>query len=170
MRRRRMPARAAPVDHSLLLIDKNDTLDRAGVYVPLTRGRESNRVLAVSGPEASPTYLQDFLTEAIERRWVDTPAVSKLETEDPKAQLAEVEAVIEHMSGRMESARTNNRHRPHSLHQARAKRLIRHYEAACRVRHKLDQVIAAGVTLVARRPAVEVKPPVASDSDIGMDF
>ena len=39
------------VDHSLLVAAADDTPDRAGVYVPMTRGRQTNRaVIATDTP------------------------------------------------------------------------------------------------------------------------
>ena len=36
------------VDHSLLVVAEGDTPDRAGVYVPMTRGRHTNRAVVVT--------------------------------------------------------------------------------------------------------------------------
>jgi hypothetical protein len=58
------------VDRSLLLLD--GATDVAGVYVPMTRGRQSNEAFVVVSGEQTPT---DALTEALSRHWIDEPAV-----------------------------------------------------------------------------------------------
>ena len=49
--------------------------DRAGIYVPLTRGKQEN--LAVVTAENAP-IAKAHLADAISRRWIDTPAISHL--------------------------------------------------------------------------------------------
>ena len=49
--------------------------DRAGIYVPMTRGRHEN--VAVIQAD-SPTIAKQHLVDAISRRWIDTPAISHL--------------------------------------------------------------------------------------------
>ena len=66
------------VDVAVLVIDPEAAMvDRAGVYVPMTRGRERNEVfIAADSTAAARTVLE----EAIGRRWIDTPALSHLST------------------------------------------------------------------------------------------
>ena len=49
--------------------------DRAGIYVPLTRGRQEN--LAVVHADTT-AIAKAHIADAISRRWVDTPAISRL--------------------------------------------------------------------------------------------
>ena len=49
--------------------------DRAGIYVPLTRGRQEN--LAVVNAD-TVAIAKTHLSDAISRRWIDTPAISHL--------------------------------------------------------------------------------------------
>ena len=58
------------VDRSLLLLD--GPTDVAGVYVPMSRGRQSNEAYVVIKGEQS---IMDALTEAMSRHWIDDPAV-----------------------------------------------------------------------------------------------
>ena len=62
--------------------------DRAGIYVPLTRGKHEN--LAVVQADTVPIAKQ-HLTDAISRRWIDTPAITHLH--DPQQQRQSVEPV-----------------------------------------------------------------------------
>ena len=49
--------------------------DRAGIYVPMTRGREENlAVVAADNTAIAKAHLAD----AISRRWIDTPAIAHL--------------------------------------------------------------------------------------------
>ena len=59
------------VDRSFLFLD--GPAGAAGVYVPMTRGRESNEAFIVVRGEESPT---DVLTDALSRTWTDRPAVA----------------------------------------------------------------------------------------------
>lgn len=59
------------VDRSFLFLD--GPAGAAGVYVPMTRGRESNEAFVVVAGEESPT---DVLTDALSRTWTDRPAVA----------------------------------------------------------------------------------------------
>lgn len=69
------------VDHSLLVIAEGDTPDRAGIYVPMTRGRQRNRAIVAAGtPDPDDTEAADIITEALQRRWIDTPAIVKSPT------------------------------------------------------------------------------------------
>jgi conjugative relaxase-like TrwC/TraI family protein len=58
------------VDRSLLLLD--GPTDVAGVYVPLSRGRQGNEAYVVTKGEQT---VIDVLTEAMSRHWIDDPAV-----------------------------------------------------------------------------------------------
>ena len=70
-----MAAQGRTVDHSLLLVD--GPIDAAGLYVPMTRGREGNDVWVVTDP-SSPSDAVDLLAEVIHRRWIDEPAIDLL--------------------------------------------------------------------------------------------
>lgn len=70
-----MAAQGRTVDHSLLLVD--GPIDAAGLYVPMTRGRERNDVWVVTDP-GSPSDPVDVLAEAMHRRWIDEPAIDHL--------------------------------------------------------------------------------------------
>lgn len=59
------------VDTALVLVDT--TIDRAGIYTPMTRGREGNHAYVIS--EGNQTAV-DVLTQATSRRWIDQPAVA----------------------------------------------------------------------------------------------
>lgn len=67
------------VDHSFVLVD--GPIDAAGLYVPMTRGRDGNDVWVVIDP-SSPSDPVDVLAEAIHRRWIDEPAMDQLEAID----------------------------------------------------------------------------------------
>jgi ATP-dependent exoDNAse (exonuclease V) alpha subunit len=58
------------VDRSLLYLD--GPTGASGIYVPLTRGRESNEAFVVVQGEETPA---DVLAEALSRRWIDRPAI-----------------------------------------------------------------------------------------------
>lgn len=60
--------------------------DRAGIYVPLTRGRTEN--LAVVHADNVP-IAKAHLTDAISRRWIDSPAISHLHNNEQEPTLAE---------------------------------------------------------------------------------
>ena len=62
-------AQGRTVDHALLYID--GPTDTAGLYVPLTRGRESNHAYVVT--HDNETAL-DVLETALAQRWIDRPA------------------------------------------------------------------------------------------------
>jgi len=74
-----MAAQGRTVDHALLLVD--GPIDAAGLYVPMTRGRDSNDVWVVLDP-ASPADAVDVLADVLQRRWVDEPAIDRLEAAD----------------------------------------------------------------------------------------
>lgn len=61
------------VDTSLLLIDT--PTDHAGIYTPMTRGREANHAYVVT--EDNQTA-RDVLIQAIGREWTDRPALDRL--------------------------------------------------------------------------------------------
>jgi conjugative relaxase-like TrwC/TraI family protein len=67
-----MAGQGRTVDHSLVLVD--GPIDAAGLYVPMTRGRDDNDVWVVTDP-SSPAGPVDILAEVMQRRWVDTPAM-----------------------------------------------------------------------------------------------
>ena len=70
-----MAAQGRTVDHSLLLVD--GPIDAAGLYVPMTRGRDANDVWVVVDP-GSPADAVDVLADVMQRRWVDEPAIEHL--------------------------------------------------------------------------------------------
>jgi ATP-dependent exoDNAse (exonuclease V) alpha subunit len=156
------------VDHSLLLIDQTDKLDRAGMYVPLTRGRTSNRVLTVSGADPAPSYTYDMLNEALQRRWVDAPAVSHLETDDPQEQLATVKALLRDIAQRIATNRDNNKRRAHPLHRARAGRLRKHHKTARAERDALQVATASAAKEQAIRDSFRKKRRQIDGPDQGL--
>lgn len=70
-----MAGQGRTVDHSLVLVD--GPIDAAGLYVPMTRGREGNEVWVVVDP-TSPGDAVDVLADVMQRRWVDEPAIDSL--------------------------------------------------------------------------------------------
>jgi hypothetical protein len=68
-----MAGQGRTVDHSLVLVD--GSIDAAGLYVPMTRGRDGNHVWVVTDP-ASPADAVDLLAEVMQRRWIDEPAIA----------------------------------------------------------------------------------------------
>jgi hypothetical protein len=70
-----MAGQGRTLDHSLVLVD--GTIDAVGLYVPMTRGRESNDVWVVIDP-TSPADALDVLSDVLQRRWVDEPAIEHL--------------------------------------------------------------------------------------------
>lgn len=59
------------VDRSFLYLDA--PTGAAGIYVPMTRGRESNEAFVVLRGEETPA---DVIAEALSRSWIDRPAVA----------------------------------------------------------------------------------------------
>jgi hypothetical protein len=59
------------VDRSILYLDTPK--GAAGIYVPMTRGRESNEAFVVLRGEETPA---DVIAEALSRSWIDWPAVA----------------------------------------------------------------------------------------------
>ncbi len=59
------------VDRSFLYLDA--PTGAAGIYVPMTRGRESNEAFVVIRGEETPA---DVIAEALARTWIDRPAVA----------------------------------------------------------------------------------------------
>lgn len=53
-------------------------LDRAGLYVPLTRGKHANEVFLQA---ANDTAARQILEDALDRRWIDAPAISHIQTQ-----------------------------------------------------------------------------------------
>jgi hypothetical protein len=68
------------VDNALLLVDAPS--DLAGIYTPMTRGREGNHAYVVI--EDNQTAV-DVLTKAMSRDWIDQPAVARRAHLDPQA-------------------------------------------------------------------------------------
>ena len=62
---------ARTVDRSLLYLD--GPTGASGIYVPMTRGRESNEAFVVIRGEETPA---DVVAEALSRTWIDRPAVA----------------------------------------------------------------------------------------------
>jgi len=59
------------VDRSFLFVD--GPTGAAGIYVPMTRGRESNEVFVAMRGEETPA---DVVSEALSRTWIDRPAIA----------------------------------------------------------------------------------------------
>jgi conjugative relaxase-like TrwC/TraI family protein len=59
------------VDRSLLYLD--GATGASGIYVPMTRGRESNEAFVVIRGEETPA---DVIAECLSRTWIDRPAVA----------------------------------------------------------------------------------------------
>ncbi|MGH9164245.1 MAG: hypothetical protein ACRDZW_01880, partial [Acidimicrobiales bacterium] len=59
------------VDRSLLYLDA--PTGTAGIYVPLTRGRESNEAFVVLADEQTPG---EVVAESLSRHWIDRPAIA----------------------------------------------------------------------------------------------
>ncbi|MDE0804055.1 MAG: relaxase domain-containing protein [Acidimicrobiales bacterium] len=59
------------VDRSILFLD--GPTGAAGIYVPMTRGRESNEVFVAIRGEETPA---DVVSEALARTWIDRPAIA----------------------------------------------------------------------------------------------
>jgi flagellar biosynthesis GTPase FlhF len=59
------------VDRSFLLLD--GPTGAAGIYVPMTRGRETNEVFVAIRGEETPV---DVVSEALSRTWIDRPAIA----------------------------------------------------------------------------------------------
>lgn len=70
-----MAGQGCTVDHSLVLVD--GPIDAAGLYVPMTRGRDGNDVWVVTDPRES-TGPVDVLANVMQRRWIDEPALARL--------------------------------------------------------------------------------------------
>ena len=59
------------VDRSFLFLD--GPTGAAGIYVPMTRGREANEVFVAVRGEETPA---DVVSEALSRTWIDRPAIA----------------------------------------------------------------------------------------------
>lgn len=59
------------VDRSFLFLD--GPTGAAGIYVPMTRGRETNEVFVAIRGEETPV---DVVSEALSRTWIDRPAIA----------------------------------------------------------------------------------------------
>lgn len=70
-----MAGQGRTVDHSLVLVD--GPIDAAGLYVPMSRGRDANDVWVVIDP-ISPNQAVDVLVNVMQRRWADEPAIDHL--------------------------------------------------------------------------------------------
>jgi conjugative relaxase-like TrwC/TraI family protein len=70
-----MAGQGRTVDQSLVLVD--GPIDAAGLYVPMTRGRDGNDVWVVTDP-TWPSDAVDVLAEVMQRRWIDEPAIERL--------------------------------------------------------------------------------------------
>jgi len=68
------------VDRSFLFLD--GPTGAAGIYVPLTRGRESNEVFVAVRGEETPA---DVVSEALARSWIDRPAIALRDELTPPA-------------------------------------------------------------------------------------
>jgi ATP-dependent exoDNAse (exonuclease V) alpha subunit len=68
------------VDRSFLYLDA--PTGAAGIYVPMTRGRETNEAFVVIRGEEVP---EDVIAQALARTWIDRPAVAvRPSTSSPK--------------------------------------------------------------------------------------
>jgi conjugative relaxase-like TrwC/TraI family protein len=74
-----MAGQGRTVDHSLVLVD--GPIDAAGLYVPMTRGRDGNDVWVVTDPRLHAQAV-DVLSEVMRQRWVDEPAIEHAATVD----------------------------------------------------------------------------------------
>lgn len=72
-----MAAQGRTDDHSLLLVD--GPIDAAGLYVPMTRGRDGNDVWVVAD-RSSPADPLHALADVMQQRWVHSPAIRHLPT------------------------------------------------------------------------------------------
>ncbi len=70
-----MAGQGRTVDHSLVLVD--GPIDAAGLYVPMTRGRNGNDVWVVVDP-SSPADGVGTLSGVLQQRWIDEPAIDHL--------------------------------------------------------------------------------------------
>jgi len=115
------------VDHSLLVIAEGDVADRAGIYVPMTRGRQSNRAVVATGtPGPDDTEATDIITDALQRRWIDTPAMSEM-ADTPTEQRTAARTALDHVKKMAKHNRRHNRQSTHPLHSARRKQLARRH-------------------------------------------
>lgn len=71
-----MAAQGRTVDHALLVVD--GPIDAAGLYVPMTRGREGNDVWVVTESLDPGGDGVDLLAEVMHRRWIDQSALDCL--------------------------------------------------------------------------------------------
>ncbi len=105
------------VDTALLLIDT--PTDGRGIYTPMTRGRDSNRVYVVA--DDNQTAL-DVLTGTVGRDWVDLPAVARRDQlGPPRLQQAaipgdedEIDRLERHVRHLIEERQTRTRNAEHT--------------------------------------------------------
>jgi len=64
------------VDESILVLGSEDLADRSSIYVPMTRGRRSNDVIA--GGTMTTDEAVDRVAKALEQRWIDSPALAQI--------------------------------------------------------------------------------------------
>lgn len=98
------------VDTALLLVDS--PTDLAGIYTPMTRGRETNHAYAVTEDNQTPV---DVLTQAVSRQWIDQPATSHTQP-DPvspgvrgRSKEEEIEQLMDHARRSIEKRRQQDR-------------------------------------------------------------
>lgn len=94
------------VDTALLLID--GPTDHAGIYTPMTRGRNENHAYVVTTENRAA---MDVLNQAISREWIDRPAHTHVEPDDglvPRVRTRAQE--LEYIRGHMERSRESRQH------------------------------------------------------------
>jgi len=94
------------VDTALLIID--GPTDHAGIYTPMTRGRQANHAYVTT--EGNRSAL-DVLTQAVGREWIDRPAHTHVEPDDglvPRVRTRAEE--LEYLRAHLERSRESRQH------------------------------------------------------------
>lgn len=73
------------LDHSILVLD--GATDARGIYVPMTRGRHVNEAFVTVQPEDT---LAETLEAALQRGWIDRPAITHLAAQTRPGALGQV--------------------------------------------------------------------------------
>jgi ATP-dependent exoDNAse (exonuclease V) alpha subunit len=96
------------VDTALLLVDT--PTDHAGIYTPMTRGREANHAYVVT--EDNQTA-RGVLNQAISRAWIDQPALAHAKYGEARGeatdQPGDEERMMRHALSAIEQRRTIDR-------------------------------------------------------------
>jgi len=147
------------VDHSLLMIAEDDTPGRAGINVPMTRGRKTNRAVVATGTEnPDASNAAEIITEALARRWIDSPAIGEM-ADTPTEQRAAARAALDQVTGMAKRNRAHLRRRNHPLHFARKQRLTARYNEL------FDVLTKSGAT-----PKTDRRPSNAPERGDDVDF